>query len=129
MFRMSWSRATMKVNKINIFSIIILSLGLISWAHADIYINVVAVNGASDPKTSSIHFNLPGELTAEDILDTNGLQLDYSVDDADYFVSGDVTLKPKESKTFRIHVKDKWMVTPEEVADLKKQIDQGYETL
>ncbi len=80
-------------------------------------------------KTSSIHFDLPGELTADDILDTNGLQLDYSVDDGDYFVYGDVSLKPKESKTFRIHVKDKWMVTQDEVNDLKKQIDQGYQTL
>src|ERR1035441_8077443 len=82
---------------------IIFSMGMMSLASADIYINVVAVNGADAPKNSSIHFNLPGELTAEDILDTNGLQLDYSVDDADYFVYGDVNLKPKESKTFRIH--------------------------
>ena len=108
---------------------LILSLGMISWAQADIYINVVAVNGADAPKTSSIKFDLPGELTAEDILDTNGLQLDYSVDDANYFVYGDVTLKPKESKTFRIHIKDKWMVTPDQVEDLKKQIEQGYEVL
>ncbi len=102
---------------------------MMSWAFADIYINVVAVNGADTPKTSSIKFDLPGELTADDILDTNGLQLDYSVDDADYFVYGDVTLKAKESKTFRVHIKDKWMVTADQVADLKKQIEQGYETL
>src|SRR5665213_3208824 len=105
---------------------IILFLGTMSISYADIYINVVAVNGAATPKTSSLKFDLPGELTAEDILDTNGLQLDYNVDDADYFVYGDVTLKPKESKTFRIHVKDKWMVTPDEVDALKKQIEQGY---
>src|SRR5476649_2715475 len=100
-----------------------------SLVYADIYINVVAVNGADAPKTSSIKFNLPGELTAEDILDTNGLQLDYSVDDADYFVFGDVSLKAKESKTFRIHIKDKWTLTPDEIAELKKQVEQGYETL
>src|SRR5580658_10069075 len=102
---------------------------MVSVARADIYINVMAVNGTSDPKTSTIHFDLPGELTADDILDTNGLQLDYSVDDGDYFVYGDVTLKPKESRTFRIHIKDKWTVTPGQVTDLKNQIDQGYETL
>ena len=130
MCKMLLSRATMRVNnKITTFFAFILSLGLIACAHADIYINVVAVNGADAPKTSTIHFDLPGELTSEDILDTNGLQLDYSVDDADYFVFGDVTLKPKESKTFRIHVKDKWSVTPDQVDSLKKQIDQGYETL
>ena len=106
-----------------------MTVAMMSLAYADVYINVVAVNGANDPKTSSIKFSLPGELTAEDILDTNGLQLDYNVDDANYFVFGDVTLKPKESKTFRIHVKDKWVVTPDEVASLKKQIDQGFDLL
>jgi len=117
-------------NNFRIFTAsIILSLVMMSRGFADIYINVVAVNGADAPKTSSIHFDLPGELTADDILDTNGLQLDYSVDDADYFVYGAVDLKPKESKTFRIHVKDKWMVTPDQVDDLKKQIEQGYDTL
>ena len=100
----------------------ILSLGTLSVARADIYINVMAV-------TTSIKFDLPGELTAEDILDTNGLQMDYSVDDANYFVYGDVTLKPKESKTFKIQVKDKWLVTSNQVDDLKKEIEQGYESL
>lgn len=112
-----------------LFAGIILSLGMTSGARADIYINVMAVNGAATPKSYSIKFDLPGELTAEDILDTNGLDLDYSVDDEDYFVYGSVNLKPKESKTFRIHVKDKWMVTQDSVDALKKQIEQGYQTL
>ena len=106
-----------------------LSIGMARLGHADVYINVMAVNGSDMPKTSSIKFDLPGELSADDILDTNGLQLDYNVDDADYFVYGDVTLNPKETKTFRIHVKDKWMVTPDQVDALQKEIDQGYKTL
>jgi len=92
-----------------LLAVIILYLGMMTGGFADVYINVVAVNGKDAPKTSSIRFDLPGELTAEDILDTNGLQLDYSVDDANYFVYGDVTLNAKESKTFRIHVKDRWI--------------------
>jgi len=113
----------MKVNKnipkhiLRTFTVaIILYWGMMAFGLADVYINVVAVNGKDAPKTYPIHFDLPGELTAEDILDTNGLQLDYSVDDAAYFVYGDVDLKPKESKSFRIHVKDRWMVTPDQVA-------------
>jgi len=117
------------MNKVKTLTVgVILYLAMASWCFADIYINVMAVNGTNDPKTSNIHFDLPGELTADDILDTSSLQLDYSVDDANYFVYGAVTLRPKESKTFRIHVKDKWMVTTDEVDGLKKQIDQGYET-
>ena len=65
-------------------------IGMMPRAIADIYINVLAVNGSDAPKNSSIKFDLPGELTAEDILDTNGLQLDYNVDDSAYFVFGDV---------------------------------------
>src|SRR5258708_4560729 len=132
MSRMWLLRATMKAinhQLTGIFAGLILSLGMVPWAHADIYINVMAVNGSDAPKSYSIKYGLPGELAAADILDTNGLQLDYNVDDADYFVYGDVSLKPKESKTFRIHVKDKWMVTPDEVDALKKQIEQGYTTL
>src|SRR5258708_275195 len=117
------------MNKNIVLTAIILSLGMTMQAHADIYINVVAVNGTDVPKTSSIKFDLPGELTAEDILDTNRLQLDYNVDDGDYFVFGDVAFKPKETKTFRIHVKDRWMITPDAAADLKKQVEGGYETL
>ena len=107
----------------------IILLGAMPCAFADIYINVVAVNGADSPKTSSLKFDLPGELSAEDILDTNGLSVDYNVDDANYFVYGDVDLKAKESKTFRIHVKDKWTVTPDQVTGLQKQIEEGYEKL
>lgn len=129
----------MKANKLKKNSYLsifkILTVGIIfscvgmPWAHGDVYINVMAVNGAPAPKSSAVKFDLPGELTAEDILDTNGLQLDYSVDDAAYYVYGDVTLKPKESKTFRIRIKDKWQVTGDQVADLKKQIEKGFESL
>lgn len=122
----------MKANKMNIkvFTIsVVLYFGMMAWGLADIYINVVAVNGKDEAKTSNIHFDLPGELTAEDVLDTNGLQLDYDVDDANYFVYGEVTFKPKESKVFRVLVKDKWMITSDQVADLKEQIDKGYVTL
>ncbi|MBF0505018.1 MAG: hypothetical protein HQL14_07950 [Candidatus Omnitrophica bacterium] len=108
---------------------IIFSFGLMPWARGDIYINVMAVNGADASKNSTVKFDLPGELAAADILDTNGLQLDYSVDDADYYVHGDVALKPKETKTFRIHIKDKWLVTPDQVGLIKKQIEEGYSTL
>ncbi|MDE2010469.1 MAG: hypothetical protein KGJ09_10415, partial [Candidatus Omnitrophica bacterium] len=75
----------MKANKTILFKLfaagVFLYLGIVPAVFADIVINVVAVNATNSPKTSPIKFDLPGELTPEDILDTNGLQLDYSVDD------------------------------------------------
>ena len=96
---------------------------------ADVIVNVMAVNGAPTAKESTVKYSLPPELKAEDILDTNGLELDYSVDDASYYVHGNVTLQPKETKTYRVHVKDIWKVTPEQTAQIKKEIEDGYAQL
>jgi len=96
---------------------------------ADVYINVMAVNGTSEERETSVNFNLPGDLTSEDILDTSGLELDYNVNDANYYVHGKVKLAAKESKTFRIRVRDIWKMTPQQIDDIKNEIDQGYEKI
>lgn len=94
---------------------------------ADVYINVMAVNGAETVKDTSVKYNLPGDLASQDILETNGLDLDYNVNDANYYVHGKVILQPKESKTFRIRVRDIWKISPTQVKDIQNQIEQGYE--
>jgi len=96
---------------------------------ADIYINVMAVNGTENVKDTSVKYNLPGDLTSQDILDTSGLELDYDVNDANYYVHGKVLLQPKESKTFRIRVRDVWKLSPQQVDEIKNQIEQGYQQI
>jgi hypothetical protein len=102
---------------------------IIPLAFADVYINVMAVNGTDTVKETSVKYSLPGDLTGPDILDTNGLELDYDVNNANYYVHGKVTLQPKESKTFRIRVRDVWKLSPQQVDDIKKEIDQGFEQI
>ena len=109
--------------------VVVMALMVTAPAFADVIVNVMAVNGSPAAKESSVKYSLPPELKAEDILDTNSLELDYSVDDASYYVHGKVTLQPKETKTFRVHVKDIWKVTPEQAAQTKKQIEDGYAQL
>lgn len=116
----------MKTIKVIILGIIFLT-GMMPLVFADVYINVMAVNGSPDKKDTSVKYNLPGDLKAEDILDTNGLKLDYNVADANYVVSGSVSLEPKESKTFRIRVKDIWHITPEQTTQIKSDIEKGFE--
>src|SRR5437868_14535340 len=82
---------------------------------ADVYINVMAVNGTENVKDTAVKYNLPGDLSAQDILDTNGLELDYNVNDANYYVHGKITLQPKDSKTFRVKVRDVWKLSPQKV--------------
>ncbi len=112
-----------------IFLIFILCLLSISPVFADVYINLMAVNGSPVRKETPVKFNLPGDVKAEDILDTNGLQLEYNVNDGNYVVSGTVALDTKESKTFRIRLKDIWKMSPEEADRIKDEINKGFEEI
>ena len=96
-------------------------------ALADVYINVMAVNGAPERRETPVRYDLPGDLKAEDILDTAGLKLDYDVTNGNYVVSGDIGLDSKESKTFRIRVKDIWRMSDEQVDQIKAEIGKGFE--
>jgi hypothetical protein len=103
--------------------------GFNSLSLADVYINVMAVNGTDNAKETSVKYSLPGDLTAPDIIDTNGLDLDYDVNDGNYYVHGKVTLQPKETKTYRIHVRDVWKIPPQQLEAIKQEIDQGFEQI
>ena len=107
----------------------VLTVKMVPKALADVYINVMAVNGSQDIKETSVNFNLPGDLSSQDILDTSGLDLDYNINDANYYVHGKVKLQPKETKTFRIHVRDIWKLSPEQIEEIKKEIENGYEQI
>ena len=98
-------------------------------ASADVYINKLVVNGTENVKETDVNFPLPGDLNSGDILDTSGLDLTYNVNDSNYFVHGKVVLQPKESKTFRIRVRDIWKLDPQKVEDIKKEIEQGYDQI
>ncbi len=99
---------------------------LVPLAYADIVINVLAVNGTDQPQKKNIEFSLPGELKPEDVVDNAGLQLDYNVKDAGYFLHGDVDLQSKETKTFRVHVRDVWRIGDTAVGALRDDIERGY---
>jgi hypothetical protein len=113
--------------KTAIITVMFLMLTPVSFA--DVYINVMAVNGGAERKEMPVKFNLPGDLKSDDILDTAGLQLEYNVNDGNYFVYGIVNLDTKESKTFRIRLKDIWKISPAQLEDIKSQIDKGYEQI
>lgn len=95
-------------------------------AKADVIINVLAVNPKDQPLEKNIEFSLPGELKPEDVLDPAGLLIDYNVKDAGYFLHGNVSLQPKESRTLRVRVRDVWRVSGDKLVELKDEIQRGY---
>jgi hypothetical protein len=98
-------------------------------ACADVIINVLAVNPKDDLVDKNIEFSLPGEIKPEDVLDPAGLQIDYNVKDAGYFLHGEVRLQAKETKTFRVRVRDVWRITGDQIITLRDEIDRGYKEM
>ena len=92
-------------------------------AYAEIVINILAVNGTDQEKEKEVSYSLPKELAYEDILDTAGLELEYDINQASYVVKGKHLLAPKETKTFKVRVKDVWLVTQEDVDGIAEQIE------
>ncbi|MBL8014447.1 MAG: hypothetical protein JNN05_11430 [Candidatus Omnitrophica bacterium] len=96
---------------------------------SDVIINVLAVNGAPEKRDTPIRFVLPPDVKSKDIVDTDGLSVEYDVNEGAYVAQGAVSLDPKASKTFRIKVKDIWKLTPQDVEALKGEINEAYEKL
>lgn len=98
-------------------------------AHADLTINLIAVNGTEEEKEIDVHYPIPKELEPDDILDTGPLKLEYDVQKGYYYVYGKVNFQPKESKTLKIRVRDVWIIAPEEIDMLKKQLEDNLALL
>jgi len=133
-----WSRLILKVlNNLNIkkkiipFLVSFLGTILLSTCvyAADLNVAVLAVNGTETQKEKEINHTLPKELTADDIVDTAGLELDYDIDKGAYFVHGKVSLGAKETKTFKVRIRDIWQVDEEDVEKIKKEIDSSLERI
>lgn len=114
---------------ISFLIISIVSTFFLSNVFADLYINILAVNGTEKTKNKDISHPLPKELTVEDILDTAGLELDYDVNAGNYFLKGSVQLKPKETKTYKVRVRDIWKIETSQVDEIKDQIDKSLDRL
>lgn len=97
---------------------------------ADVTINVIAVNASEkDFKEQDVKFFLPKELEPDDIVDPADLKIDYDVDRGAYFAYGKFQFKPKETRTFKIRVKDIWVIKKEEVDILKNQLNDSVDLI
>ncbi|VAX36609.1 hypothetical protein MNBD_UNCLBAC01-365 [hydrothermal vent metagenome] len=120
----------LKIKKLFFFISVIAGIYLSSFVYAaDLNINVLAVNATEKQKEKDIVSLLPSELTIDDVLDTDGLSLDYDVDQGAYYVYGKVVLAAKETKTYKVRIRDVWRVDQEKVKQIKEQIDGSLELI
>ncbi len=108
--------------------VFIVFFGQCSYAQ-NLFINLIAVYGTDVPKETPVKYYLPEELTPEDIITTGSLKIEYDIEHGAYAAIGNFTLNPKESRTFKIEVKDIWRVDPDEIVILKEQVNSNLRML
>ena len=119
-----------------LFSIFILAFFWLSpavsgYAESDVKFKVLAVNPSeSQPLKSTITQVLPSEIDpATDIIDKAGLEVRFDKENKVYMLVGEVDLKPHESKTFEIRIRDVWKITPDQADKTKKDLEEQINAL
>lgn len=100
------------------------------YAADDVKVNILAVNPSESNRLEApITHYLPPEVKPEDILDRAGLDVKYDQDRQVYFLSGKVTLEPKETKTLNVRVKNVWALPDDLIAEARENINQNLKSL
>lgn len=94
-------------------------------AKESVVFKILAVNPSeSDSKDVTIKGVLPPEVKAENVLDPDGLTVEYDSQLGAYFVSGSVTLKPRGSMVKNILIEDVWVVPDAQFDRLDAEVDE-----
>jgi hypothetical protein len=75
--------------------------------------------------TTNVRSDLPAELTVDDVIDAGGLGVRYdSNKKVAYVFKYDLVLKPLESRTYEVHLNDKWNVNSGRMQFLQKKANE-----
>ncbi|MDD3295338.1 MAG: hypothetical protein PHG20_11700 [Geobacteraceae bacterium] len=100
-------------------------------AESEVKFKVLAVN-PSDTQSikAKISQSLPPEIDpSRDLIDKAGLEVVFNPDNNVYALSGEVELKPRETKTLNVRVRDVWQITAEEVEETKQNLEAQIQGL
>jgi len=117
-------------------SIILLALftGFAGSAECGVVIKVRAINPLDEEAPVTIHYPLPGGITAEDVIGKRvargkgparpaDFQINFDESEKAYFVDDQMTLAPKEIVVLEVEARDVWTVPQKTIDDLKIQAE------
>lgn len=85
-------------------------------ATAGVTAKIIVVNPSADAvRTLPVKYYLPVDITRDDVLDAGGLEVEYDIENGQYYVTGELELNPKESRTLEVRIRDVWNLPREEV--------------
>lgn len=98
-------------------------------AAASVRAKLVVVNPSEQERTLPVKHYLPAEITADDVLETQGLEVSYDHTRGVYFVSGEIDLQPKEGRTLEIILRDIWRIAEEDKDECYELLERKVESL
>jgi len=90
-----------------------------SSAQADIKLKMVVENSSETEEKLPVKSYLPKGIKPEDITDKGNFEISYDFGKSLYYAYQEITLKPKESVTLEITMKDIWLIPSEDIKILK----------
>lgn len=92
-------------------------------------INFLITNPSTVKQTLSFKAYLPQEVKPENIVNLDGLKIDFDANANTYYVYGEITLEPRETLTRNVKITDIWQFKDEKIASLKNQAEGLAKTL
>lgn len=97
-----------------------------AFADDSVKIKILAVNpSTTKPLKTIVTQYLPPEVGPDDVLDKEGLEIKYDTEKRAYAVLKSVELKPQETITIEVKVRNVWVITPEQIEEVKVQLKQS----
>ncbi len=120
----------MKRKAISIICIyIFISFLFIFNSFASIALRIVKVNPSNKARTVVVSAYLPKEITPDDVIDSDGLEVKFDSQENAYYVYGEFELAPQEVVEREIEIEDVWKIPPQELDMLQSEIDKVVEAL
>jgi len=113
-----------------IFILFFFTANFAAYAEETVKIKILAVNPSATKnlKTTVVQY-LPEEVTPDDILDKEGVQIKYDSEKRTYVLTKEVELAPNETQTIEVRVRNVWVIAPETIEEVKTQLKQSSEAL
>jgi hypothetical protein len=93
-------------------------------------LKIVAVNPSSEGVLNTkVRQDLPEEVRDIHVVDAGEMRVEFDQEKSVYYAIGDVSLEPKEMRTFEVTVKNVWMVSDDVISGVRDEVNQSLEAL
>lgn len=99
-------------------------------ADEQVKVKILAVNPSeTNTLKTSITYPLPPEIRPEDVVNSAGMELKRDAESGTYYLSKEVELKPKETLTTVVEVRNVWVIPADDITKVREELGQNLKLL